>query len=48
MNGEQCYSVGGAQALDEVRFIPLSRPRSRHQLENPTPPNPNYCVSCPH
>ncbi len=22
-----CYSVGGARALDEVRFIPLSRPR---------------------
>ncbi len=31
-----CYSVGGARALDEVRFIPLSRPRCRHQSKNPT------------
>ncbi len=33
-----CFSVGGARALDEVRFIPLSRSRCRHQLKNPTPP----------
>ncbi len=32
-----CYSVGGAQALDEVRFIPLSHPRCRHQPKKPTP-----------
>ncbi len=32
-----CYSVGGARALDEVRFIPLSWPRSRHQPKNLTP-----------
>ncbi len=29
-----CFSVGGARALDEVRFIPLSRPRSHHQWKN--------------
>ncbi len=32
-----CFSIGGARALDEVRFIPLSRPRCRHQPKNPTP-----------
>ncbi len=29
-----CFSVGGARALDEVRFIPLSHPRSHHQWKN--------------
>ncbi len=32
-----CYSVGGARALDEVHFIPLSCPRCRRQPKNPTP-----------
>ncbi len=30
-----CFSVGGA--LDEVRFNPLSRPRSRHEPKTPDP-----------
>ncbi len=36
-----CFSVSGARARDEVRFIPLSRPRSRHQWKN-------HCVSYAH
>ncbi len=32
-----CYSNGGARVLDEVRFIPLRRPRSRHQPKKNTP-----------
>ncbi len=32
-----CYSNGGARVLDEVRFIPLRCPRSRHQPKKHTP-----------